>query len=147
MLANNSAFEFWDRGRASAGVLFRGTVLRRGGTAILLSFGGRVNGVALISQRTGCPGSGTVVDVGASVPARALWEEHDFRACLRGAEGCQTASLLSFRDGFSPREPALSGVEGNLLLPGLRGCPELKASAWAESAGNKEKVVCVRAVG
>ena len=31
--------------------------------------------------------------------------------------------------------------------PGLRGCPELKASAWAESAGNKEKVVCVRAVG
>src|SRR5437899_338184 len=36
------------------------------------------------------------IDVGASVSARALWEEHDFRTARREAEGRQTASLLSF---------------------------------------------------
>src|SRR5205807_10300529 len=47
------------------------------------------------------------IDAAASVLARALWEEHDLRVCPERSRRAPTASLLSFRGGFSPEESAL----------------------------------------
>src|SRR2546428_4424653 len=65
------------------------------------------------------------IDAAASVLARALWEEHDLRVCPERSRRAPTASLLSFRGGFSPEESAL-----RLLTTTKSRCIMTLTSPW-----------------